>query len=221
MPKPREDYVTDEKGIERHPAFGIASIHRVHATPGEVLFQSDIRHGEYVEVTLREATRRRDLKHDWVYPERPLVTFAMSLAQFASFVASGGTDGIPVTIEYDHGARPGLNLESRLALTAGEVHAAAYAAFEKIQAAQAAYTAALADKAPAAVRKRALAALNSAIAAAVPNVDYAAQRLTEHAEGVVELARADIEAMAAAGLGRPLPLEAAGPAGIAEGQQST
>jgi hypothetical protein len=22
MPKPREDYVTDEKGIERHPAFG-------------------------------------------------------------------------------------------------------------------------------------------------------------------------------------------------------
>jgi hypothetical protein len=211
MPRQREDYVTDDDGTERHPAFGMARVSRVHSAPGEVLFQSDVRHGEYIEVTLSEASRSRDLKHDWVHPGRVLVKFAMSMSQFASFVSSAGTEGVPATIHYDHGDRPGLNPESRLALTASEVQAAAHTAFADIQAAQEAYEAALESKAPAAERKQALASLRAAIRNAAPNVDYAARRLTEHAEKVVEKSRADIEAMAAAAQGRQ-PAIGAGPA---------
>lgn len=198
MPKQCEDYTTDENGDESHPAFGLASIHRIRATPGEVLFQSDVRHSEYIEVTLSEATRHRELKHDWVFPRKVLVKFAMSMSQFASFVASGGDSGVPVTIEYDHGDRPGLTMESRLALTAAEVKTSAHAAFERIKVREAEYEAALSNKAPAAERKKALANLKYAIANAASNVDYAAKRLTEHAEDVVEKSRADIEAMAIA-----------------------
>ncbi len=44
--------------------------------------------------------------------------------------------------------------------------------------------------------------LNAAIGNAAPNVDYAAKKMTEHAEEVVEKSRADIDAMAAAAQGR-------------------
>jgi hypothetical protein len=209
--KQYENYVTDEDGTERHPAFGLARFNRIHSNPGGVLFQSDVRHGEYIEVTLSTATRKRDLKHDWVRDEQVVAKFAMSMAQFASFVASGGTEGVPVTIEYDHGDVPGLVMESRLALTTSEVRAAAHAAFDDIAAAEAVYAAALADKAPAAVRNKALSDLRTAIRNAVPNVDYAARQLTEHAENVAEKLRADVDAMAAAAQDRQLSIETAAP----------
>lgn len=196
MPVPHEDPVTDEEGQERHPAFGMARVSRVSATPGKVLFQSELRHREYIEVTLSEAARQRDLNRDWVYAEQVLVKFSMSMAQFASLVASGGTEGVPVTIEYDHGARPGLTMESRLALTAAEAQSAAHDAFRHIEEAEAAYEAALAAKEPAGKRRQLLADLRAAIRNAAPNVDYAARQLAEHAENVVETSRADIEAMA-------------------------
>ncbi len=197
MPRQYERPVTGSGGSEHHPAFGIARIGRIHATPGAVLFQSDVRHGEYIVITLSEAYRQRDHGHDRVQPGRVLAEFSMSLSQFASFVGGGGTEGVPVTIEYDHGGRPGIAPESRLALTTSEVRSAADTAFRDIQAAEAAYEEVLSRKSPAAERRAALAALRAAIANAVPNVKYAADRLTEHAENVVEKSRADIEAMIA------------------------
>lgn len=196
MPKYREDYVTDENGDERHPAFAVATVHRITATPGQVLFQSDVRHGEFIQVSVHEATRKRDLHHDWVHPGRVLLSFNLSLAQFASFVTSGGQGGgVPVTLEYDHGDVPGLNLAPRLALTAGEVKAAAHEAFKAVKAAEALYWDAVDAKAPAAVRKHLRANLQAAIRNAEPNVDFAAKRLAEHAEAVAEKLRADVEVM--------------------------
>lgn len=209
MIKQREDYVTGADGDERHPAFGVITLHRVSSAPGAVLFQSDTRHAEYMRVTVHEATRKRDLKHDWVHPERVICEVSMSMAQFASFVSGAGQGGgVPCTIErattgsHEPGDRPGLVMQSRLALTAAEVQAAAHEAYRKIQTAEAAYEAALNGKAPAAERRKLLADLRSAIGNAAPNVDYAARRLAEHAEDVVEKSRADIEALVAAAQGR-------------------
>lgn len=218
MPKQREDFIIDEEGWERHPAFGVARIGRIHSTPGEVLFQSDVRHGEYIEITVYEAARKRDLKHDWVHPERVLVQFALSMSQFASFVASGGTEGVPVTLGWVNGDRPGLLPSSRLALTTAEVQAAAHEAYADIEVAEAAYEKGLEDRVPAAERKRLLGNLRAAIANAESNVEYAAKKLTEHAEDVVEKSRADIEAMVAAAQNRQPAVEFDGPVGsITEG----
>lgn len=198
MPKQYEDYSTNEDGSEHHPAFGTISLHRVSATPGAVLFQSDVRHSEYMRITIHEASRRRELHRDWVHPEKELFEISLSLAQFASFVASGGQgSGVPCTIEYDRGHRPGLNLESRLALTNAAVHQAADKAFENIKAAEAALAEGMANKVGAAERKRLMANLHHAIGNATPNVDFAAKMLAEHAENVIEQSRADIETMVA------------------------
>lgn len=204
MPKQYEDFTTDGDGDERHPAFGLVSLHRISSTPGAVLFQSDVRHPEYMRIAVHEASRKRDLIHDWVHPGRMICEISLSMAQFASFVASTGQgSGVPCTIEwtatgtYEPGDRPGLIPAPRLSLTHDEVRAAADKAFEHIKEADAELQAAMAAKPPvsAAERKRLLANLHSAIANATSNVEYAAKRLDEHAEAVVEQSRADIETM--------------------------
>jgi hypothetical protein len=204
MPKQYEDFTTDADGDEIHPAFGVVSLHRVSSSPGAVLFQSDVRHPEYMRISVHEATRKRDLSHDWVHPERLVCEVSLSMAQFASFVAGTGLGGgIPCTIEWtgtgshEDGDRPGLLPAPRLSLTHDEVRAAADRAFENIAKAEVALQEAMAAKPPvsAAERKRLLSNLHSAVANATPNVAYAARKLDEHAEAVVEQSRADIETM--------------------------
>lgn len=204
MPKQYEDYTTDADGDESHPAFGAVSLHRISSNPGAVLFQSDVRHPEYMRIAVHEATRKRDLSHDWVHPERMVCEISLSMAQFASFVASTGQgSGVPCTIEWtgtgtqEAGGRPGLIPAPRLSLTHDEVRAAADKAFERIKEAEAELQEAMTAKppVPAAERKRLLANLHYAIENATPNVAYAARKLDEHAEAVVEQSRADIETM--------------------------
>lgn len=201
----RTDPTTRADGDDEHPAFGLISLHRVHSSPGEVLFQSDVQHPEYIVVEVHEATRKRDLKHDWVFPVRPVVKVSMSMSQFASFVSSGGTTGVPCTIEFagsgkhEPGDRPGLNPAPRLQLTSDEVRQAADKAYQGIQEEFERYSAALEVSGPgsAAARKSALRSLHSAIVNAASNVAYAAKRLDEHAGEVVERSRSDIESMMA------------------------
>jgi hypothetical protein len=205
MPKERTDPVTDRDGDEHHPAFGVIGVHRIHATPGEVLFQSDLRHPEYIRITVHEATRKRDLKHDWVHPGPMVCEVSVSMSQFASFVSSGGTQGVPCTIDFagsgthEPGSRPGLNYVPRLSVTSGEVRSAAAEAYGKIQEAFEEYAESLTDsgKGSAAARRAALSKLRSSIATAAPNVAYATETLDKHAEEVVEKSRADVEAMVA------------------------
>jgi hypothetical protein len=205
MPKQYEDYTTGADGDEHHPAFGVVSLHRISANPGAVLFQSDVRHPEYMRIAVHEATRKRDGHRDWVHPGRMVCEISLSTAQFASFVVSTGQgSGVPCTIEWTstgalarQGDRPGLIPAPRLAMTHDEVRAAADKAFERIKEAEAELQAAMAAKppVPAAERKRLLAVLHFAIENAAPNVAHAAKTLDEHAEAVVEKSRADIETM--------------------------
>jgi hypothetical protein len=204
MPKQYEDYTTGADGDERHPAFGLVALHRISATPGATLFQSDVRHPEYMRVTVHEATRKRDLSHDWTHPGKVVCEISLSMAQFASFVASTGQgSGVPCTIEWtstgtqEPGDRPGLIPSPRLSLSHEEVRAAADQAFAGIKKAEAELQEAMAAKPPvlAAERKRLLSNLHSAIANATPNVAFAAKQLDRHAEAVVEQSRADVESM--------------------------
>lgn len=84
----------------------------------------------------------------------------------------------------------GLNYEPRLAETMDEVGNAATKALEEIQSAFAAYK----ENRTAANRRN----LEATIRNAAPNMTYAAKSLSEHAENVVQRARADIEAVVVA-----------------------
>lgn len=185
-------------GSEEHPAWGVISAARVSATPGVVLFDSDIKHGRTMRVTVQRATRSREGSHDYIHGSGPdLIEVEMSEAQWASFVSSTNTTGVPCTVrrtETDWNV-PGVEYAPRLAHSMGEVKGAAAAAFVKIREARDAYEKALEEKAPAKVRNEALRALHYAIENSAPNIHHAAKVLVEHTENVVQKARADIEAM--------------------------
>jgi hypothetical protein len=179
-----------ERGDEAHQAWGLIGASRVSSSPpGASLFDSDIRHQHYVVVRLRRASRRRDLGRDWKHGEEQIAEVAMSEAQWASFVSTMNVgEGVPCTIETVGRERmPGVEHEPRLAESMDEVTRAGEAAMEKINEAFAAYR----EKKTAAN----LRSLESAIANAPANMTFAAESLSEHAENVVQRARADVEAM--------------------------
>lgn len=194
---------TDQHGDEVHPAFGMIRAARlsVGGGPGSgaVLFDSDIKHGHTVRIQINRASRGRDLHHDWIHPGKELIEVEMSEAQWASFVSSMNTSGVPCTLrrtesEWDV---PGLDYAPRLAQSMAEVKNAARDTFGAIREARDAYEKAIADKAGAKVIKEARSRLHYAIENSGSNLTFAAKTLVEHTENVVQRARADIEAMVA------------------------
>lgn len=183
----------DEYGAETHPSWVLIGASRVNATPGAVLFDSDIRHHHYVVVRIRRATRKRDLNHDWIHADGrfSIVEIAMSEAQWASFVSTMNSgDGVPATLEWDATLDdprvPSPPYQPRLQVSMDEVHAAAVEAQKDVLEAFQAYS----------EKKNAdnLRTLQARIDNMAPNIDFAAKSLAKHAENVVTRARADIEA---------------------------
>jgi hypothetical protein len=185
----------DEYGYDIHPAFGLIQAHRISSAPGAVLFDSDIRHEYFMRVTIFEAHRKRDHHHDRSHTGRVLMEVDMSEAQWASFVSSPNTYGVPCTItaRSDDYFVDSLPFQPRLQESMREVHGAAEQAFAKIKEARDAYEAL--PNTPAKPKKEALSTLHWAIEHATSNVDFAAKSLGEHVENVVQRARNDIETM--------------------------
>lgn len=180
----------NERGDETHPAWGLIGASRVSSgPPGTALFDSDILHGHFVIVRLRRAVRKRDLGHDRKHGDEQIVEIAMSEAQWASFVSTMNVgEGVPCTIDrVGRELMPGVEHEPRLALSMDEVRRAGEKAMQEIQEALAAYR----EKKTNANLKTLEARINNA----APNMTYAATTLSEHAENVVQRARADVEAM--------------------------
>lgn len=183
----------DDHGYDQHPAWILVGASRVSATPGAVLFDSDILHQHYVIVRIRRATRKRNLNHDWIHADgrHSIVEIAMSEAQWASFVSTMNVgDGVPATLKWDATRDdprvPAPPYQPRLQVSMEEVHNAALEAQKDVLEAFAAY------KEKKTVDN--LRTLQARIDNLAPNIDFAAQSLAKHAENVVTRARADIEA---------------------------
>ena len=199
-----------QKDYETHPAFGMIGAYRVsNGPPGSVVFDSDTRHQHSVVVQIWHAERARDLHHDWIHSRDQIIEVEMSEAQWASFVSSMNTSGVSCTLRRIQGEQvEKLEFAPRLEQSMRETRDAAHRAFDEIQEAMRVYEET--PSTPAKAKKEALAKLRTAINNAVPNVDFAGKSLGEHAENVVQKARADIEAMVArqaAELGIEAPTE--------------
>jgi hypothetical protein len=190
----------NDHGDEVHPAFGMIQATRVSHSHGAVLFDSDITHHSTVRISVSTASRKRDLHRDWIHGgSKQLVEVEMSEAQWASFVSSMGTAGVPCTIRATQSEWriPELPYDPRLAHSMAEVKDAAERLFAGAKEALAEYERALSEKSPAKIRNAALGKLRAAVGNAESNISFAAESLSEHAENVVQRARADIEAMVA------------------------
>jgi len=190
MPRDIVEPTLTDTGESEHPAWGYIGASRVSSSPpGAVLFDSDIRHQHYVVVTLSSAVRERKLLRDWLRPRKQIIEVAMSEAQWASFVSSMNSQGVPCTIQWTQGDGhvPGMEYEPRLQESMDEVRNAAERAAQTVRKAFDAY----ADH----KTKGNLDSLRFAIQNMPANIKFAGDSLNEHAENVVQKARADIEAM--------------------------
>jgi len=195
--RPVHDPVIDAaQGDEIHPAFGVAVVTR-RSGGGRSLFQSDLLHNETISLSVHEATRRRDLNHDWVHPGRELVEIEMSLAQWGSLVSSMGLgSGVPVTIRRtEHNAFvPEIPHQPRTAESLREVREVTDRMYAEVRAATATLHEAIHEKKGVRATKEALSALERAVASAGNNAQFTVDSLVEAGEQVVAQARADIEA---------------------------
>lgn len=80
--------------IYEHPAFGQISVSRVSG--GANLHGSDFRHQNYVTISISTARLRRSLSIH--HSDKELIEVALSEAQWATFVSSMNTSGMPCTL---------------------------------------------------------------------------------------------------------------------------
>lgn len=186
------DPTLDEHGAEVHPAWITVGAYRGSVSPpGAVLFDSDIRHQHVVTVRVSEARRKRDLNRDWIGSGKQIMEFTFSEAQWASFVSSMNSgSGVPATLGFRESAEdpdvPRMPYDPRLAHSIDEVRGAARKAQEEVRRAMDAYK----EKKTVANLRHLEAMIDNLPA----NLRYAAESLSEHAENVVQRAKADIEA---------------------------
>lgn len=99
----------DDNVKSTHPSFGQISVSKVQGR--NVMFGSDFVHHNFVSLRVHTAEHNRNLSHDWVFPRECVLELDMSEAQWATFVSSFNTQGVPCTLRYARGdddTRPSL-----------------------------------------------------------------------------------------------------------------
>lgn len=88
---------------ESHPSYGIIGVSRVSGQAS--LFDSDVVHGHFIKITLKEASKHRTgFTHEQIIGNRNLMEINMSFAQFAQFITTQNVgDGTACTIKYVKG----------------------------------------------------------------------------------------------------------------------
>lgn len=199
-----------EDGTEQHESWVLVGVNRV--TGQGRLFDSEVTHDSYMELTIKRCTRKRQLHSDYMHATDHLVTVAMSEVQWAAVISNPNNgDGQPATLQrLDNQGVPGAPFESRLKLTHDEVRRATERGAEQIDAAVQGVLDAFERKAGRKEMQAALNTLRFANQNLPGNMQFTAKAFTEHVEAVVTKATHDIESKAMRAAGR-MPQLAAGP----------
>jgi hypothetical protein len=79
-------------------------VHRTNST-GSHLVGSDIEHQQYITLKISKAIYERNLKNDWWFDRDNIIEVSMTLSQWAEFISSPNTSGVPCTIDRIQGKR--------------------------------------------------------------------------------------------------------------------
>jgi len=92
------DYAGGKITHVNHDAFGMVGLSIV--TGGsEVLFGSDLKHGQHIRLSIKRATQQRNLSRDWYLAGDELIEVCLSQHQFAELITSPNRgEGVPCTI---------------------------------------------------------------------------------------------------------------------------
>lgn len=88
---------------QSHPSFGVIGVSRI--TGKQSLFDSDVVHGHFIEITVQEAEKiSTGFTQEHVHGKNRLLQIRLSFAQFAQMITTQNVgDGTPCTIHYAKG----------------------------------------------------------------------------------------------------------------------
>lgn len=176
----------------RHPAYAQLRASRVSSSHGILLYGSDLRHTNFIAVTIAASSLTRSLSRDWHHAENDLIEVTLSESQWATFVSSLNLgSGIPATLtRYDGRLIPGLPERDIVHEFKNEVRDAMTQATTELDAALAALETADTKTWRKAVMERVAKARQHLSA----NLPFVADQFDHHAEAVVEAAKAEVAA---------------------------
>lgn len=94
-----------ETNEESHPSFGMVGISHTSSN-GTTLVGSEFKHNHYVALTIRRASKMRDLSHEWWFGREELIEINLSEAQFIELMARPNMgSGVPCTLNHIAGKR--------------------------------------------------------------------------------------------------------------------
>ena len=98
-----------ENDEEVHESYGMVGLSRCSVGPaGMNLFGSSIRHGSVMTLTVRKASKRRELHREWIHGREEIVEVFLSPAQFADLITSPNVGfGVPCSIRHMAGKAMG------------------------------------------------------------------------------------------------------------------
>lgn len=78
--------------------YGMIQVHRTNST-GSHLVGSNIEHQQYITLKISKAIYERNLKNDWWFDRDNIIEVSMTLSQWAEFISSPNTSGVPCTLD--------------------------------------------------------------------------------------------------------------------------
>lgn len=178
----------------QHPAFAQISASRCQGG-GFSLYGSDFQHDATIEIRICHSELHRDLRRDWHFQEKEIVSVRLSEAQWATFVSSMNVgSGIPCTLDHIQGERiPGLTYRMERDVVQKELQEKLEAVSQHLRDGMAAVKENLVGLSK--VKQAAvLEHMNQAYRAVSDSLPFAAKCFQEHMEDTVEKAKIEIEA---------------------------
>lgn len=205
-----------------HDAFGMIGMSIT--TGNQVLFGSDLNHGQTIHIRVARAKLNRGLSNDWFHADSvPFVDISLSHNQFAEFITNPNRgDGIPCTINYapERGtaikAMPAIDkIESKMDMMKKEIRSSAKDQMAKIEKAFAELSAAVENGGGKKAMKEALFAMKCHIENTPGNMAFVVEQSEKTLQTAVTAAKIEVEAYIGTAINK-LGIEAAKNLGLTE-----
>lgn len=84
---------------------GMISWSKTSCSSPRAMFGTEIKTDHPIKVSISHAVENRELNRNWYFPHKEIVEIEMSPVQWAEFLTSGNTSGVPCTLKEIEGKR--------------------------------------------------------------------------------------------------------------------
>ena len=153
------------------------------------MFGTEIKTSNPIRLEICHAEECRDLSKNWYFPRKQIVEIELSPIQWAEFLTSGNTNGVPCTIKYIDGERMS---EPKDTETFNDYNEEVEKDFDKFKEIEDIVKGAIDSKKPMGMKD--LSSLLNKIHNAIANVDFVKDSFKEDMNNIVGKAKAEFNA---------------------------